>query len=206
MFAGRSDSGGGSSAPVGASVPNPSVPGTVKNPAHEEITVTASRLPLELSSAAPAVPLRWAFRPTFLSSRALMMLGASAGITALLAAPAEVSGTDDLLNDSGEPNYLYHFTNDTGKRGISGMGVVMPGASGFVYFSPLPYASPAQAQSALALPRTPTGYFMIPRANVPGPLNWNVVAPNFGQPGGGLEAAHQGTVPLTGASWVQFGP
>jgi hypothetical protein len=134
------------------------------------------------------------------------MMGLASGIAALLAAPAEVSETSDLLDDRGEPRFLYHFTNDTGKRGISSMGIVLPGASGLVYFSALPYSNATQAQSALSLPRSPTGYFMIPRGNVQGHVNWNVVAPNFGQPGGGLEAAHQGAVPLTGASWVPFGP
>jgi hypothetical protein len=47
---------------------------------------------------------------------------------------------------------------------------------------------------------------MIPRSNVPGPLNWSVVGPNFNQPGGGLEAGHPGAVPLDGARWVPFEP
>jgi RHS repeat-associated protein len=173
-------------------------------PVEQAITVTATPL---ISPIAPK-PLLPALRNlplTGLTSRLLFNFGLAGALASALAAPSEISDTSDLLDESGNPTHIYHFTNDFGKRGISASGVLMPGGSGLVYFSPLPYSSAAQAQSALALPRTPTGYFMIPRSNVPGPLNWTVVQPSFGQPGGGIEGSFPGSVPLNGAQWVSFG-
>ena len=144
--------------------------------------------------------------PSFgLTSRTLLNLSAAGALASALATPSEISETSELLDETGQPRHVYHFTNDIGKRGITASGMLMPGGSGLVYFSPLPYASAAQAQSALALPRAPTGFFIIPRSNIPGPLNWTVVQPNFGEPGGGLEGSYPGSVTLHGAQWVPFG-
>lgn len=171
----------------------------------EEVVVSDSRLRTTTGSfvAAPLVrPLPWEIG----LGSSLSMLATSAGIAGLLALPASTSSTSDLLDENGEPRFVYHFTNDTGKRGISASRLLMPGASGRVYFSGLPYPTGVQAQSALALPRTPSGFFAIPRQNVPGPLTWSPVAPNFGQPGGGLEASFPGVVPTDGAQWYPIEP
>ena len=134
------------------------------------------------------------------------MFGAAAAVAATLAMPAEVSDTSDLMDDQGQPRHVYHFTNEIGKRGITATASIRPGASGLVYVSALPYATASQAQSALALPRAPTGYFSIPRQNIRTPLDWTTVQPNFGQMGGGLEASVPDSVPLTGAKWFAIGP
>jgi RHS repeat-associated protein len=210
LLGGASDAGAprGPTSRTGASAGNIAPPPPpVSGPVEEAITVSAPRMPLPASvTLVPALPAGWLSWPAAVSSRALLMMGAAGALTSVLALPAEVSETSDLLDDQGEPTHVYHFTNDTGKRGISDTGAVLPGASGLVYFSPVPYADAVQAQSALSLPRAPTGYFMIPRSNIPAPLPWSVVGPNFGQPGGGLEAPFRGIVPLTGSRWVPFGP
>jgi hypothetical protein len=173
----------------------------------EEIIVDASRTEADQATGlAPALPALWLYGADNLLSRGLAMFSTVAAVTALAALPAEISETSDLYDDNGSPKFLYHFTNDTGKRGISASGVLMPGDSGRVYFTVVPYPTASQAQSALALPRTPSGYFAVPRQNVPGPLTWTTVAPNFGQPGGGLEASYPGAVTLEGAQWFSVRP
>jgi hypothetical protein len=179
----------------------------VVDPVETVMTVTASRLSFASSFiAVPALPAWWLYGSVTVPSRALLMLGSAGALAAVLAGPAEISDTSDLLDEQGDPEHIYHFTNDAGKRGISSSGLVMPGGSGLVYVSPIPYGNAPQAQSALSLPRTPAGYFEIPRSNVAGPLLWRAVGPNFGQPGGGMEASVPGTIPLSGARWVPFGP
>ncbi len=186
--------------------PDPAPP-PVTGPADVVATVTASRLSFSPSfGLAPVLPGHWLLQYGMHASRALLTAGAAGTIAAALAAPAVTSDTSDLLDDQGNPHYVYHFTNDVGKRGISDSGLLMPGGSGLIYFSALPYPDATQAQSALSLPRAPSGYFLVPRSNIRGPLTWSVVAPNFGQPGGGLEASASGSVPLAGARWVSIGP
>jgi hypothetical protein len=142
----------------------------------------------------------WTFAWESLLSRSVAAFSSLAAL-GLVAAPTDISETSDLTDEDGNPKHVYHFTNDTGKRGISATGTLLPGASGRVYFSAIPYGTAAQAQSALALPRTPSGYFAVPRGNINGPLTWAAVGPNFGQPGGGMEASFPGAVSLEGADW-----
>lgn len=172
------------------------------DPPIETITVSATHV-------APALPLpypAWQLLGRYsLTSRALLALASAGAIASVLATPTEISETSDLLDEDGQPYYVYHFTNSTGQRGISTSGFLMPGGSGRVYFSPIPYATGSQAQAALSLPTVPVGYFMIPRSNIPGPLTWSVVGPNFGQPGGGLESSYGGLVPTAGSQWVPIG-
>jgi RHS repeat-associated protein len=178
----------------------------VASPVEPVVTVTASRLSYASNFVAvPALPTWWLYGSATMSSR-LLMFGAAGALAGILAAPAEISETSDLLDEQGDPRHVYHFTDNAGKRGISSSGLVLPGGSGLVYVSPIPYGNAAQAQRALSLPRTPAGYFEIPRFNVSGPLRWSVVGPNFGQPGGGMEASVPGAIPLSGAHWVPFGP
>lgn len=169
------------------------------------VVVTATRLPAMSLSAtllagtlrAPALSL-----PRFAG---MLMTGAAGGIALGVLAPS-TTADDDLSDDKGQPRYVYHFTNELGKRGIGTQGALLPGASGQIYFSPVPYASAAQARQALSLPRLPTGYYIVPRENISSPLVWTPVAPAFGQPGGGLEAATTIPVPTQNAQWVPLGP
>jgi len=171
-------------------------------PSIEEVVTTATRLSTPIVAAPVFRQLPWELA----AARSLQMWSASAVIAGLLAMPAATSETSDLVDENGEPRFVYHFTNETGKRGISASRLLMPGASGLVYFSNLPYPTAEQAQRALSLPRTPSGFYAIPRQNVPGALAWGPVEPNYGQPGGGLEASFPGTVPLDGAQWFPVKP
>jgi RHS repeat-associated protein len=159
-----------------------------------------------LTVAVPIMAPAWNSWGTAASGRLLAGLGAGASLAAALATPTELSESSELTDRRGEPHYLYHFTNQVGRLGIDASGFIAPGRSGRVYLSPLPYNTADSAQRALSLPRTPTGYYMIPRSNVPVALIWTSVAPNFGQPGGGLEASVGGGVSVAGAVWMDIGP
>ena len=171
------------------------------DPALEEVVVTGSRLESSVATPLPR-PLPWELG----LGRSLSMFATSAGLAGLLAWPTSISSLSDLLDENGEPRFVYHFTNEAGKRGIKASRFLMPGASGNVYFSGLPYPTAGQAQSALSLPRTPHGFFAIPRENIPGSLTWTPVEPNYGQPGGGLEASFPGMVSTEGAQWYPIEP
>jgi hypothetical protein len=168
--------------------------------------VVAPALTAAVGTVSTAITTRWLTGSAGLSTRSLLLFGAAGSLAAALVAPSETSATSDLLDDQGQPTEVYHYTNDTGKRGISSMGMLMPGPSGRVYFSAFPYQTASHAQSALSLPRTPTGYYAIPRSNIPHPLTWTVSRPNNGQPGGGFESSVTGSVPLTGAQWYSIRP
>lgn len=173
----------------------------------EEIVVTASRGGPDLLAASAALAATRAAEPWLgWGARSFAMWGASAIVAGALLLPAETAATDESVDESGEPTYVYHFTNDLGVRGITVQQSILPGKSGLVYLSPIPYQSATMAQQYLALPRLPSGYLAIPRQNVASPLTWTVVQPNFGHPGGGLEASTQGPIPVEGARWVPFGP
>jgi RHS repeat-associated protein len=180
--------------------------GSGADPVTEEVLVVAPALTAAGGVLSPAITTRWLTGSAGLSTRSLLLFGTAGSLAVALAAPAETSATSDLLDEQGEPTEVYHFTNDTGKRGIAAMGLLMPGPSGQVYFSAVPFQTASQAQSALSLPRTPTGYYAIPRSNIPRPLTWTVTPPDFGQAGGGLQSSVTGSVPLTGAQWYAIRP
>lgn len=112
------------------------------------------------------------------------------------------TASDDTT--SNQQSYIFHFTTNANMASIVASGFIRPGASGVAYVSPSPYTTAASAQSQLALPTTPNGYFVIPSQNLPGPLTWSVVAPNFGYPGGGFEGTTPLPIPIGGATWVPF--
>jgi hypothetical protein len=114
--------------------------------------------------------------------------------------PDSTSSNDTTSNQS----YIFHFTTDANRARIEASGFILPGASGVAYVSPSPYTTAGSAQSQLALPTTPNGYFVIPNQNLPGPLTWSVVTPNFGFPGGGFEGTTPLPIPIGGATWVPF--
>jgi len=86
------------------------------------------------------------------------------------------------------------------------MGTIIPSGDGFVYVTPTGYTSGATAQSQLSLSRTPTGYFQLPRSNLPGLTPAGQVPPGNGQPGGGIQFVVPGPVSINGARWVPIGP
>lgn len=112
------------------------------------------------------------------------------------------TASDDTTSD--QSSFFFHFTTNANMALIVASGFIRPGASGVAYVSPSPYTTAANAQSQLALPVTPNGYFVIPSQNLQGPLSWSVVAPNFGYPGGGIEGTTPLPIPIGGATWVPF--
>jgi hypothetical protein len=124
----------------------------------------------------------------------------AASMAAGVLLPDSTSSNDTTSNQS----YIFHFTTDANRASIVASGFIRPGGSGVAYVSPSPYTTAASAQSQLALPTTPNGFFVIPSQNLPGPLTWSVVAPNFGFPGGGFEGTTPLPIPIGGATWVPF--
>ena len=196
----------GSAASIPEPVNSPAIqPAAATGDLAPTVVVTATRLPaMSLSATLLTGPLR---APALSLPRfaGMLMTGVAGSIAMGVLAPS-TTADDDLSDDSGQPRYVYHFTNELGKRGIGAQGALLPGASGQIYFSPTPYASAEQARQALSLPRLPTGYYIVPRENISSPLVWSPVAPAFGQPGGGLEAATSIPVPTQNAQWVPLGP
>jgi hypothetical protein len=139
-------------------------------------------------------------------------------ILAAIAAPiAEVgagvllpnsTASDDTTATDSIDQYVFHFANDAKMQQVLVSGAITPSSQGVVWVSPTPYATASAAQSNLALPNTPTGYFIVPVQNVQTPLSWSTVLPNFGQPGGGVEGTTPLAIPITGpggtAVWVPF--
>jgi RHS repeat-associated protein len=76
----------------------------------------------------------------------------------------------------------YHYTDDAGLVGITTSGLILPSRDGRLYVSPTRYTNALQVQRELALPTPRRWRIPIPSQRLPG------VTPNFGQPGGGLEA------------------
>jgi hypothetical protein len=118
--------------------------------------------------------------------------------TGLRVAPRAVAGSGDGV--------LRHYTDDVGRVGIESSGAIRPGADGRVYVTPTRYSGGAQAQAELALGRTPTGYFEVPRARLPGLQGPRRVDPWAGQPGGGVECWVTCSVEAEGLKWFPFAP
>jgi hypothetical protein len=129
----------------------------------------------------------------------IVVTAVSTAIGVLL--PDSTSSSDTTDDSSG---FAFHYTTNANRASIVASGFIRPGASGVAYVSPSPYSTAASAQSQLALPTTPDGYFVIPSQSLPGPLSWSVVAPNFGFPGGGFEGTTLLPIPIGGATWVPF--
>lgn len=101
---------------------------------------------------------------------------------------------------------LRHYSDDVGRAGIEGSGVIRPGADGRVYVTPTRYGSGAQAQAEIAFGRTPTGYFEIPESRLPGLQGPHRVDPWGGQPGGGVECWVTCPVNAEGLKWFPIEP
>ena len=116
---------------------------------------------------------------------------------------------DDTTEDTQDNDQVvFHYANDAKMAQVLANGAITPSNQGVVWVSPTNYTSAAAAQANLALPSTPTGYFIVPVQNVQTPLTWTVVQANFGQPGGGVEGTTPVAIPVNGAGgtiiWVPF--
>lgn len=80
--------------------------------------------------------------------------------------------------DPGPRFNFFHYTTNANKAKIEKSGAIVPGPSGLAWVSPTAYDTAAAAQSDLALPNTPDGYFIIPSQNVQTPLTWSPVMPD----------------------------
>jgi hypothetical protein len=119
--------------------------------------------------------------------------------------PSEL-GDATLPREQADP-FFNHYTNEAGRAGIQRTGTIIPSSDGFVYVTPTVYTSGAAAQAELSLSRTPTGYFQLPRSNLPGLTPAGRVPPgSAGQPGGGIQFVVPGPVRINGAPWVPIGP
>jgi RHS repeat-associated protein len=113
-------------------------------------------------------------------------------------------GGNDVTQDTSQA-YVFHFATDAKMAAIQAAGAITPSASqGVAWVTPTPYTSAALAQSQLALPNTPAGFYAIPVQNLQTPLSWSTVQPNFGQPGGGVEGTTPLSISISGAFWVAF--
>jgi hypothetical protein len=96
---------------------------------------------------------------------------------------------------------VYQYTDDAGRAGIESSGTIRPGASDKSWFSPTRYTNQLDAQSELAMPRTPTSVMEAPKGRIPNLSEPTMVEPRFGQPGGGLESFTTDNVDVQGLSF-----
>jgi len=123
-------------------------------------------------------------------------------IAGVLAPSATAS--DDTTQDTNQA-YVFHFTTAANAAAILASGQINVGAtSGLAWVTPSPYPTAALAQSQLALPATPGGFFAIPVQNLQTPLTWSTAPPAYNQPGGGVEGTTPVAIPIQGAVWVPF--
>lgn len=138
--------------------------------------------------------------------------GTRQGLSAIFATPLAAAGTffgtvlyPSELGDGSDPLF-YHYTDEAGRAGISRTGTILPSDDGFVYLTPTVYTSGTDAQAELALRRTPTGYFPLPRSTLPGLTPAGTVPPSNGQPGGGEQFVVPGPVPVDPTRWIPIKP
>lgn len=109
-----------------------------------------------------------------------------------------------LSGDTKQSNGLTfrHYTTRAGYQGIVESGAIMPGPSGFSWFTTDIYTTGAKAQAYLALRQTPVGFFSVNSKNLVlnGPPM--IVQPNYGQPGGGTEVTTSFPVPVGPEDWT----
>jgi len=133
-------------------------------------------------------------------------VGIALGTTAIVVAGAWPASTasDDTTIDSSQA-YVFHFASAANAAAILASGQINVGAtSGVAWVTPTPYPTAALAQSQLALPATPGGFFAIPVQNLQTPLSWSIAVPANNQPGGGVEGTTPVAIPIQGAIWVPF--
>ncbi len=125
----------------------------------------------------------------------------TAAATAVGALLPDWTSPNDTFNDP--TGFVFHFTTNANMLKIQASGAILPGtSSGVVWVTPTPYVNASTAQSMLALPTTPDGYYIIPAQNLQTPLSWTMVQPNYGYPGGGIEGTTPAPIPIGGATWV----
>jgi RHS repeat-associated protein len=114
------------------------------------------------------------------------------------------TASNDTTEDSSQA-YVFHFTSAEAAAAILASGQIIPGAiSGQIWVTPSPYPTATLAESQLALPATPAGFFAIPAQNLQTPVTWSTAQPKYGQPGGGVEGTTPVAIPIQGAVWVPF--
>ncbi len=99
---------------------------------------------------------------------------------------------------------LRHYTSQPAADSISKGGAIEPGASGKIFVTPDLYVNGADAQSRLALPITPDGFFDIPVNRILDPSLPSTVEPVYPQPGGGTEITTQAPIDVGGLPFNPF--
>jgi hypothetical protein len=101
---------------------------------------------------------------------------------------------------------LRHYTTSDAAASISKSGEISPSpTSGTIWTTPDVYGSGADAQSSLALPNTPDGYFEFPRSSLVDPSPPGLVEPDNGFPGGGTEITTHYPIDVSGLPFIPFG-
>ncbi len=101
---------------------------------------------------------------------------------------------------------IYHYTNSESAALIDAGGSIEPGlSSGKIWLTTDQYATAADAQSSLALPNTPNGYYQLPSYAVDNLSEPSVVEPAYGQPGGGIEMTTDQSIDISDIPFTTFG-
>ena len=99
-----------------------------------------------------------------------------------------------------------HYTTREAAVAITKSGQIDVGSSsGKIWLTTDRYASGAEAQTKLALPRQPDGYFEVPLSRVSSPSSSSRVRPMYDQPGGGIEFTTTRPVDVAGLVFRPFG-
>lgn len=130
--------------------------------------------------------------------------GAFKGILKRLLPIGRLLDLVDMLRET--ISYYYHYTPEEGRIGIMESGYIYrSGKDNLVFMTIVKYGSGAEAQAKLAMGRTPSGYFSVPKSNVSNE-SFGLVERKHGQPGGGIEVKIPHDVSIDGAFWTSIGP
>lgn len=106
----------------------------------------------------------------------------------------------------GSTSTVRHYTTTEAAEAIAKGGEILPGpSSGRIWVTPDEYVDAATAQSRLALPNTPDGYFEFPLCRVDCPSPPSIVEPWNGHPGGGFEITTTSPIDVSDIPFVPFG-
>jgi hypothetical protein len=112
----------------------------------------------------------------------------------------------DTVEGAGGAVVRHYTTSEIAQSIADGGGYINPSeASGKIWLTTDEYADGASAQSQLALPRAPDGYFEIPASRVSGLSEPSTVEPAYGQPGGGTEMTTESPIDITDINFIEFG-
>jgi hypothetical protein len=118
----------------------------------------------------------------------------------------EALGGAEEAGDAAAGNVLRHYTTSEAAEAISKAGSIEPSASSGVSFvTPDVYAGGAEAQSMLALPNTPDGFFEFPSSSVLEPSPASTVGEANGFLGGGTEITTSYPIDVSGIGFTPFG-